>query len=124
MGYRTFKIDKGKVWFGAVMEIDSQGDTQNCAVSASQLANGSLVYSVAWVDDKRKGMHFTSENQKSLEIMVAQRTAVKGKYFVDVKALMEKKVNKNVVIKLHLENVCCKCIQWVWVLIALVHAVG
>lgn len=62
MGYRTFKVDKGKVWFGDVMEIDSQSETQNCAVSASQLANGSLVYSVAWVDDKRKDRHFTSES--------------------------------------------------------------
>jgi hypothetical protein len=100
MGYRTFKVDKGKVWFGVVMEIDSQSETQNCAVSASQLANGSLVYSVAWVDDKRKDRHFTSESQKILETMISLRTAVEGKYFVDAKALMEeKKVSKLIILR-------------------------
>jgi hypothetical protein len=55
MGYCTFKLDKeGKVWFGIVMEIDNRNEGQDCAVSASQLANGSLVYSVSWTSNKKQ----------------------------------------------------------------------
>ena len=65
MGCRTFKLDKEvKIWFGIVMEIDNRNEGQDCAVSASQLANGSLVYSVYWTSNKNKGRHFTFENQK------------------------------------------------------------
>ena len=55
MGCRTFKLDKEvKIWFGIVMEIYNRNEGQDCAVSASQLANGSLVYSVSWASNRKQ----------------------------------------------------------------------
>ena len=79
------------------MEIDNRNEGQDCAVSASQLANGSLVYSVSWTSNrKQRPALYIREPKKTLETMIAQRTAIEGKYFVDVKAGMAKTMNKKV----------------------------